>query len=339
MFKTAFALSAILLQTAFAAQADQIGFHQTTADPDSARPVDVTLWYPTDDPGIPEIVGENNAFVGITALRDAKPQAGSHPVVLLSHGYGGSWRNLSWLAGKLVDQGYVVIAVDHSGTTTFNRDAEQAAMLWERPRDLSRALDAVLDEPDFAGNLDPDRVAAIGHSLGGWTVAELAGARFDPALFARDCEAGHSPRACALSAELGLGKPEIGQDLRDPRVKAFVTLDLGLARGFSPGSLAQVEVPALIYGAGVDIGGLPATLESGWLAEHLPQDTSRLEMVPDAMHFSFMQLCKPGAEALIEAEVPGDGIVCRDGGSRGRAAIHDAVAAQITGFLSQSLTP
>ena len=147
-----------------------------------------------------------------------------------------------------------------------------------------------------------------------------------------------------MSHELGFegtgdAKTALEGDLSDPRVGAAVSLDLGLARGFSPESLAALHVPILIFGAGIDVGGLPAEQESGYLAAGLPISMRDYVVVPDAMHFSFMQLCKPGAEALIEAEVPGDGIVCRDGGSRGRAAIHDAVAAQITGFLSQSLTP
>lgn len=126
--------------------------------------------------------------------------------------------------------------------------------------------------------------------------------------------------------------------MNDPRLKAFVSLDLGLARGFTPESLAQVNVPALIFGAGVDIGDLPAELESGWLATHLPTQSSQLVMVPDAMHFSFMQLCKPGAEAIIEEEMPGDVIVCRDGGDRTRAAIHDDIAATIIAFLAKTLS-
>ncbi|WP_216279321.1 hypothetical protein [Rhodobacter sp. 24-YEA-8] len=60
-------------------------------------------------------------------------------------------------------------------------------------------------------------------------------------------------------------------------------------------------------------------------------------MVPDAMHFSFMQVCKPGAEAMIEEETPGYGIVCRDGGARSRDEIHADLARGILNFLAQSL--
>jgi predicted dienelactone hydrolase len=54
-------------------------------------------------------------------------------------------------------------------------------------------------------------------------------------------------------------------DLNDARIGAIVSLDLGLARCFTPESLATLHVPALILGAGVDIGDLrqPGAL---WLA-------------------------------------------------------------------------
>lgn len=326
-----------LLFTITAAQGDETGFRQISIDADSARPLDISLWYPTNAAAPVEIIGENPAFIGIPAITDAAPDQGLHPLVVLSHGYGGSWRNLNWLATALVDRGFIVAAPDHPGTTTFNRDPAQAAMNWERPRDLSRSIDAVLADPDLAGQVDETRIAAIGHSLGGWTVTALAGARFSPAQFAQDCAENPNPRVCGLGAELGFADPKISGDMRDPRVKAIVSLDLGGARSFTPESLASLTTPALIFGAGVDIGDLPAKMESGWLAEHLPAGTSRLIMIPDAMHFSFMQLCKPGAEAMIEKETPGDGIVCRDGGTRSRQQIHDEVTKTIAGFLTAAL--
>lgn len=316
----------------------ETGFRQITLDPQGDRPLPVTIWYPTEERRAAETVGENPAFLGIQVLRDAAPLAGEHPLVLLSHGYGGSWRNLNWLAERLVDGGYVVAAPDHPGTTTFNRDPAQAAALFKRPRDLGRAADALLADPALAGQVDADRIAAIGHSLGGWTVTALAGARFDPDQFAADCAKKTSPRACALSAELGLSDPAMKATMLDPRLRALVSLDLGLARGFTRESLQAIDIPALIVGAGVDIGDLPAELESGWLARYLPADQARLWMIPDAMHFSFMGICKPGAEAMIEEDEPGDGIVCRDGGTRSRQDIHAELANEIIAFLAQNLT-
>lgn len=54
------------------------------------------------------------------------------------------------------------------------------------------------------------------------------------------------------------------------------------------------------------------------------------------MHFSFMQRCKPDAVVLIEEETPGDGIVCKDGGSRSRDEIHREIAFLVSSFLADA---
>ena len=109
--------------------------------------------------------------------------------------------------------------------------------------------------------------------------------------------------------------------------------------GFAPASLAAIRVPVLVFAAGTDTVGLPAEMESGYLMDSLPAETSRYVEIGDATHFSFMQLCKPGAIALIEEETPGDGIVCEAGGERDRAAIHRQVADAIIAFLAEALPP
>jgi len=298
-------------------KADTVGFREVDIGPEAGqRPLHFAVWYPSGTAGPLAIVGETPAFEGIPVIRDGAPADGVRPLVLMSHGYGGSWRNLSWLAIELVQKGYVVAAPDHPGTTTFDRDSGQASQLWERPHDLSRVVDRLIGDSSLAGRVDTDRIAAIGHSLGGWTVLSIAGARFSTERFQKDCAASPNKRTCDLSTELSLAGPPDGRlndDLRDPRIKAAVSLDLGLARGFRPESLAAIKLPILVIGAGVDVGGLPADKESGYLSANLPPSTSRYVKIPDAMHFSFMQLCKPGAAAAIEAESPGDGVVCRDG--------------------------
>jgi predicted dienelactone hydrolase len=334
-----------LVVVAFAslAQAATIGFRETElTDAAGSRTLQVSLWYPTDDTGPAGPIGENRVFYGVPTVRNAKPAKDARPLVALSHGNGGSWRNLAWLAGAVAEKGYIVVAPNHPGTTTLDKDAAEAAKLWERPRDLSRVIDAVTKDESLAGKVDPTRIAAIGHSLGGWTVTALAGGRFNTQRFARECRAHPNPRICRLSstrADEPSPSSKLNDDLRDTRVGAIVSLDLGLARGFTPESLAAFPVPALIIGAGTDIGDLPAKLESGYLAEHMSASTSRYVEIPDAMHFSFTQLCKPGGAALIEADSPGDGIVCRDGGTRGRAAIHQEVADLIVAFLEKSIPP
>lgn len=51
----------------------------------------------------------------------------------------------------------------------------------------------------------------------------------------------------------------------DPRIKAFISLDVGLTRGFTIESLQEIKIPSLIIGAGVDLDDTNAQLESGYL--------------------------------------------------------------------------
>jgi len=144
-----------------------------------------------------------------------------------------------------------VAAPDHPGTTTFNKNADQAAKLWERPRDLRRVIDELTANSQLAGKIDARRIAAIGHSLGGWTVTALAGARFDTSRFEKDCQIHTSPRACSLSEELGLGNHELEKEMGDPRVGAIDSRS-GTGSGFftrKPGehSSCSFANPALLH--------------------------------------------------------------------------------------------
>lgn len=339
MFKR---ISLLLLTILFSCVAyGETAFRQLRIDENSSRPLDVAIWYPTQQTGKTETVGENIVFSGTAAIRDAQPAIGAHPLLLVSHGYGGNWRNLNWLAQQMAAQGYIVAAADHPGTTTRDKTPQAAQQLWQRPQDLRRVLDKLIATPALAGGVDQQRIAALGHSLGGWTVLALAGGRFDSQRFLADCQAHRMLSSCKLTATLGIDQAtaaaRLAENMRDPRIKAVVSLDLGLARGFTPESLQQIGIPVLIMAAQADSDELPARLESGYLAQYIPAIKQRYISVNGATHFSFMQICKPGAEALIEAQDPGEGIVCRDGGEFHRAEIHQRLIDEISSFLQHSL--
>lgn len=339
------ALCAVLLFLPAAAEAETaVGFTlRAVPSPERHELLQTALWYPAEADGRLARVAENPAFLGVDVREDATPLSGAHPLVVFSHGLGGNWRNEAWLATRLAAEGYVVAAPDHPGTTTFNRSKDEAADLSERPKDLSHVIDAVLGRPNMAGTIDPARIAVLGHSLGGWTAIEIAGGRFDAATFEKDCASGPGP-SISCKAMDGLGalkdadhRASIAGDLGDPRVKAAVTLDLGPGRGFTDASLSAIEIPVLVLAAGFDVIHLPAERESQYLAEHLPQPLTTYRRIDDATHFSFMGVCKPGAADLIEKEAPGEGVVCRDGGTRSREEIHDEVFTLVSDFLKRSL--
>ncbi len=334
----------VIFSTARAAMAESgIGFKQIELpDEGGARTLAVSLWYPAAPSGKSEIVGENAAFYGLEVQPGASLLNGSRPLVLLSHGFGGSWRNLNWIAGELVREGYVVAAPDHGGESFTEENATEIVPLWERPHDISRTLTALLGDERFAGRIDATRIAVIGHSLGGWTAMELAGARYSADLALKDCDGEKRPPQCKaprLLAKVGVvgdGKadPRLSMDLRDTRIRAAIALDLGPAAGFLPETLQAVSVPVLVLAAGVDTPEIAAIkADSEYIAQHLPKATTVYRDIPDASHFSFMQICKPNGEKIVEELSPGEGFVCRDGGGRDRVAIHAQIAEAILGFL------
>ncbi|WLG37874.1 alpha/beta hydrolase family protein [Pseudomonas rhodesiae] len=320
-----------------------IGFQTATLpDAQNNRPLQLTVWYPAATTAPPEPIADDTVFVGALTVPNAPVVAGEHPLVVLSHGYGGNWRNQVWLASALARRGYIVAAVNHPGTTSKDRSPAAAAQLWQRPRDLSRAIDGVLAEPGRFGVVAKGQIAAMGHSLGGWTVLEMAGARFDPDRFAQDCTVHPKLGGCLGYRQMNpAGTPEakarLAADLSDQRVTAIVSLDLGLSRGFTDASLATLPVPVLVIAGGVPSEDMDPQLESANMVKRLPKTTTQYMEIADATHFSYMSICKPGAVALIEADSPGDGMICQDGnGARPRSVIQQQVVDLIGAFLQRS---
>lgn len=332
-------LSACALFAAPAWADPAVGF-QRLALPDAQRPLQAVIWYPAADTGTTTLVADTRALIGTAVEPGAPALPGHHPLLLLSHGYGGNWGNEMWLAADLVRQGYIVAAVNHPGTTTHDLHASDSA-LSERPHDISRVIDTLTADAAWAPLIDDERIAAAGHSLGGWTVMELAGARFDARRFVDDCNVHPQLAACdhrnTNARPTAETQQALGRSFRDPRIKAVVSLDLGLSRGFDPASLAAITVPVLVIGEGAGNPKMPVELESRAMAALLPAATTRYVEIADAAHFTFLPLCKPGAAALLDKDVPGDGIICDDRGGRDRIALHRQIADLVSGFLTAAL--
>ncbi|PWC36548.1 alpha/beta hydrolase [Azospirillum sp. TSO35-2] len=308
------------------------------------RALEGAVWYPTDDSGgAVTLVGDTRALVGAAVRVGAVPRPGRHPLVVLSHGYGGNWTNQQWLAVDLAARGYIVAAANHPGSTSRDMAPPGAATLWKRPGDVSHLIDALSDDPQWSGLLVPRSAAVVGHSLGGWTAVALAGGRFDQRRFDMACRAHPEMAACgpgigATGADAD-ADGALARSLADERVRAVVTLDLGLVQGFDPVSLAAIRVPVLVIAAGPGDPKMPVELESRALADRLPAGSTRYAAITDAGHFSFLSVCKADAIPLLEAERPGDGMICRDGqeAGRDRTILHRQVSGLVAGFLSDVL--
>ncbi len=328
--------AAAVLVASTAAHAENFGMQELFID-HPERPINGVVFYPTAERADTKALG-NKVWKAHQVAMDADIAPGDYPLVVLSHGMYGSYRNQAWLAKGLVERGYVVAAIDHPGTSTFSRDAAHAQALHERPMDISRTIDALASAPWIADNLSGETFMA-GHSLGGWTAVALAGGRFDAGQYHSFCASDQADVACNVLARWEIATTEdrvaaLEQDLSDPRISAYAVLDLGGTQTFTLDSLGAIDVPMMVYGApaGYEEERLNLDVESRALANALPQDRVIYHEPADLTHFDFMGECTRMGHLILRIVEPSDAYVC-EGGTGPRAAKHQMVIDQIDGFF------
>ena len=321
---------------ALAAQAGPVGErHLTTTDATAAlrdaehRPtVRVTVWYPAaagakeeridlGPPGKPLfIVG---AVAQGAAFADAKPR----PVILLSHGYGGTARMMGWFGVPLARAGYVVVAVDHPGNNGLDQMTTPGAiLLWDRAQDLRAALDAAKADPAVGPHMDMRRVGVSGMSAGGYTSLVSLGARVDVQRLLAFCLAHPKDGIClpqkefALSmddAKKALASPELageathaGDDHSIPGLRGAFVMVPAVIQQMTPASLAAIKVPVAIILGDADEVAPPAT--NGLVAaKAIPH--AELKSLPGVGHYDFLSTCTADALGKIPicmSKVPQD---------------------------------
>lgn len=119
---------------------------------------------------------------------DATALARPLPLMVFSHGIGGSRRGYSYLGHAAAENGWASLHLQHIGSdrslwmgnplTLVSRlnQAAQDSEAVDRVHDLRFALDQLLADPQFAPRLDASRIVAAGHSYGANTSLLAAGA-------------------------------------------------------------------------------------------------------------------------------------------------------------------
>jgi predicted dienelactone hydrolase len=159
--------------------------------PHRDRVLQVDLWYPAvtvrgAKPAVysgslpTEQAGPPVAFtVPGLAVRDARPEAGRYPLVIVSHGRSNATAALSWLTENLASKGYVVAAIRHADLPRTD-PAEGPEFLLRRPLDIAFVARSLQESLAHEGLVDPALTALIGYSMGGYGVLTDAGAALDP---------------------------------------------------------------------------------------------------------------------------------------------------------------
>ena len=242
------------------ARADGVGFRDIDVEADGKR-LATALWYPTE-----EVTGQT--AVGpftMNASLGAPVGAGRYGLILLSHGTGGGRLNHRDTAIRLAKHDYIVAAPEHAGDSWRDERFSGTSENWRRrPRHLSAVLDRLLGDTEFGPHIDMERIGAVGHSAGGYSVLALIGGRADIGVLVRHC----TQRRDEDAEFCGYGRPgghTAGPmpDLSDPRVGAVVAV-APVGALFGDGAFSGVAVPAQIHRLEAD-----RVLREPWHAENI----------------------------------------------------------------------
>jgi predicted dienelactone hydrolase len=329
------AAAALSLLAPLAHAADAPGFAELTIKAaHQAKPLDGGVWYPAAPGSAAPVAFEHPIFKGVLAVPDAAVAPGKHPVLVISHGLGGHFRGLAWLAAGLADKGAIVVGVNHPGSTARDFDMARGLQHWTRVQDLQAALTQVLADPKFGPHADPDRIYATGFSYGGWTALSIAGLKGDLAGYARACEtAGGRSTHCRDIAKAGVDLRRFDaaawdRSYKDVRIRAVAAIDPGLTYGLTAERAADLTPNVLLIGLGAGTDRLMATdfsAAGSGFANTVP--AAQVKVIAPAFHFTALPECKPaGAEILAEEH---DDPVCTDPPGTDRRAVHAEIVEAI----------
>ncbi len=309
-----------------------------------------TIWYPADADAReePQWVGPRIVplFNAGKAARNANPAPGPRrPLIVLSHGNGGAAFQLAWLGTALAGRGYIVVAVDHPGNNALeDYTVEGMSLWWLRAVDLSATIDAMLADKAFGGLIDPARIGAAGHSLGGYTVLAAAGGISNPELLQVFCRSPAAAVSCKpppaaavmrretvarLSADPDFRQrySEAGKSYRDERIRAVFAMAPGPGPVFVPNSLERISLPvAIVAGSADEI--IPTAAAAEAFARAIPH--AALTIFPKAGHFIFLGTCTLAGSVFFRD-------TCRDPDGTDREAVHAETIKLAVEFFTTNL--
>ena len=314
-----------------------------------------TVWYPGDAASVeqPQWIGPpaSPLFSAGSAAPDAKLSSApaKFPLVVLSHGTGGSALMMAWLGTVLASHGYIAAAVNHPGNNaTEDYTAEGFTFWWERATDLTVVIDQMLRDATFGARIDANRIGAAGFSLGGYTMIEIAGGITVPAAFDRFCKSSKADAICKSPPEFPDLRAKYDQltklakndavvadafhhasdSRRDGRVRAVFAIAPALGPAFDTKSLEKISIPVEIVAGDAD-QNVPVASSAKYFAAHIAE--AKLTLLSGGVgHYVFLDTCTDAARHI-------NPVLCTDGPGVDRADIHSKTAEMALSFFDSNL--
>ena len=262
----------------------------------------------------------------IRGVRNCAIAGRSLPLVVISHGQGGSYLGHHDTASAMADAGLVVVSFNHPGDSVGDDSTAQRLGIFEsRPRDVSRVISFMLSDWPYRLQLDPGAIGVFGFSRGGYTALALAGATPSVATSAqRFCNPWWS-FVISLCRQLDADNARITPQA-DSRVRAVVVVDpLDL---FAADGIGKVRIPVQLWAS--ELGG------DGVALDHVEAIRVALRQPPEyrvargAGHFAYLAPCPP----QFKQSEPR---LCKDPDGFNRERWHQAMNVSIITFFKQQL--
>jgi predicted dienelactone hydrolase len=317
---------AAVIAMLFAAPAGAVGFETVMVPDPGDQSLEVGIWYPSNAPAAAQPL----ALFTQTVAAHAPVAGDGLPLILMSHGSGGSFEGHYDTALALAQAGFVVASVTHTGNNY--RDDSRFSHVVDRPRHVIRMLDYMLHIWRARGQVDEARVGVFGFSAGGFTALVLIGGVPDMNRERVFCAA-HQKDDWACSQlkvrHIAFTKPAPASVwLHDQRIKAAVIAAPALGTTFTPAGLANVTVPIELWRAADDhILVQPYYAQAVYDALPVKPD---YHVVAHADHYDFLAPCSDRLAHYVPA-------ICKSEPDFDRAAFHRDFDAAVVAFFEKQL--
>ncbi|MYN42920.1 dienelactone hydrolase [Duganella sp. FT109W] len=311
-------LLAMLLSVTLFTQA--AGFQRSIVASAHGKPLTIGIWYPSK--AIPKLasMGPISMSVAVDGAVDGRRL----PLIVMSHGTGGSFLDNRDTAIALADAGFVVVAVTHTGDNY--EDQSRSTFIMDRPSQISNVITHMLANWDV---LDPARIGMFGFSAGGFTTLVAIGGIADFSKISPTCRDHPRDFPCQLMAKAptGIAMPDT-RDVQDQRIKAAVVVAPALGFTFAPDGLKGVRIPVQLWRAENDVV-LPHPRYAEAVRMALPQAPD-LHVVPNAGHFDFLAPCSAALAKIAPA-------ICESAPGFDRTAFHQIFDTAVVDFFGTNL--
>lgn len=332
----------VLPIVSFAQTSTGVGFQSITIhDPVNGGTMPGYVFYPSAH-------AKGVTWVGpykLHATKDAPAIAGAKPLVVISHGHGGSDIDLHIIATYLASHGFIVATLQHPKDNYLDTSgAGMPAVLDGRPIQVKATISMLLNSPGWKALIDPNRIGVAGFSAGGYTALMVVGAVPKFGRYIGFCKKyPHDAELCAglekAESAIGVARVEVylagvqsslnrWGNPHDPRVKAAFAM-APVSFFFDKAGVASIDRPVFLYYA-QDSQILPPEANALHIAP-LIKTLAGIETVPKAGHFVFLGPCS----AKLAKAVPR---ICTAPPGVNRAKAYAKIDAEALAFFNKALT-